>query len=341
MNFKRKIITLSIILFVLTAGYVLGVIFSPERVEKRRANVPLLTNIKKSDVWKVKIKTKDGGIILAKDSNGWTLSINNRSFPADSDKVARFIDELGKLKKSKIITNNPDNWKNFDVIKDKAKRFILYNKSGGEISDLYIGKNGLGGQGFYVRKSKSNEVVQTDSSSISYYLNSRDNFWSYLKIFPKDIKKTDVIKITLKKDAAFDKKDTIKKVSYELFKGDSKKEPFWKVKGKDSFKLDDEKVGRVVEDLITIEGNSFAANITDSDAGLSDAKTIAAFTLQNNDSYSLLVGKEKQGAEQFYVKRSGGKYIYAVSIWKLKRIFKSLDSLKKEEKKAESTKNKK
>jgi len=332
MNFKRKIITLSIILSVLVIGYVLGIVFSPERVEKRRANVPLLTGIEKDKVWKIKVKSKDGELVIAKNSNGWSLSINNESFPADKNKIERFIDAVEKVKKSKIITNNPDNWKNFDVTKNTAKRFILYDKNNKEISDLYIGKEGLGGKGFYVRSAKSNEVIQTDSSSISYYLNTKDDFWSYLKVFPENIKKADVIKITINKNTVFDKDDKIKQFSYTLFKGDSKNAPLWKVEGNNAFKVDDEKVGTLIDDLISMEGNNFEAAIKEEEAGLSDSKTIASFTLQNDEKYSLIVGNKKKSAEQFYVKRDKGSYVYLASVWKLKKVFKSLDSFKLETK---------
>lgn len=332
MNFKRKLITLSIILSVLVVGYVLGIVFSPERVEKRRANVPLLTGIEKDKVWKIKVKSKDGELVIAKNSNGWSLSINNEAFPADKGKIERFIDALKKVKKSKIITNNPDNWKNFNVTKDTAKRFILYDKKNKEISDLYIGKEGLGGKGFYVRSATSNEVIQTDSSSISYYLNTKDDFWSYLKVFPENIKKADIIKITIKKDTVFDKTDKVKQISYTLFKGDSKKEPVWKVEGNNVFKADDEKIGVLIDDLLSMEGNNFEAAIKEGEAGLADSKTMVSFTLQNGEKYSLIVGNKKKSAEQFYGKRGKGKYIYAISVWQLKRVFKPLDTLKLEKK---------
>jgi len=328
MNFKRKIITLSIVLGVLVIGYVLGIIFSPERVEQRKANVPILSGIEKDKVWKIKIKSKDGEIEIAKNSNSWSLSIDNKPFPADKDKIERFIDAVRKVKKSKIITKNPDNWKKFDVTKDSAKHFILYDKNNKIISNLYIGKEGLGGKGYYVRSSKSNEVIQTDSLSFSYYLNIKSDFWSYLKILPKNVKKDDIIKITVKKDMVFDKSDKLKTMSYTLFKGDSKKGSVWQVEGNTSFNIDDEKAGVLLDDLISIEGNSFEAAFTEEEAGITNSRTIFSFTMQNNDKYSLIVGNKKNGAEQFYVKLAKGKYIYAVSVWQLKRIFKSLDYLK-------------
>ena len=342
MKFKRKIITLSIILGVLVIGYVLGIVFSPERVEKRRSNVPVLTGIQKDKVWKIKVKSKNGEIVIAKNSNGWALSIDNKPFPADKDKIGRFIEAMTKVKKSKIITNNPDNWKNFDLTKDTAKRFILYNKDNKVISDLYVGKEGLGGKGLYVRSAKSNEVIQTDTSSISYYLNTKGDFWSYLKIFPKTIKKSDIIKISIKKDTVFDKTDKVKQLSYTLFKGDSKKTPVWQVEGNNTFKIDDEKIGVLIDDLLSMEGNNFEAAINSDEAGLSKSKTIISFMLQNDEKYSLIIGKKKEKEEQFYAKRDKGNYIYAVSVWQLKRVFKPLDSFKLEKKEAgKNTKEKK
>ncbi len=341
MDFKKKVIISVIVIFVLTATYILGVIFSPENVEKRKTQRLLYPGFKKSAVTKIVISNPSGSITLKKDStNKWWVVLNNSLYPADSGKISDLLDEFTKLKEGKLISKNPKNWDNFDVVEKRARHFTFYDIKGKKIVDLLIGKGGIGGSGYYIRKSTGNNVYLI-SEVLSYYMNPAGDFWSYLKIMPKDLKVKDILKIVFFKKAAFDKKDKNPTINYTLYRGATKdKETVWKIEGKENLTLDEDKVNLLTSDLVDFEGVKFVTDKS-ADTGIKTGDTYFEITTQNNKTFKVYVGNKLKGKEQFYVKPANGKYTYVVSVWQLKRIFKPISAIEKKKVKVEKKENSK
>ncbi|GEM_PF-2747823 len=338
MEFRRKIVVLLGIILVLAVSYTLGTIFSPENVHKRRSNIPLYANLKTDKVIKIEVGTKDGKIDIVKNGKAWSVLIDGKPYPANPNKVDSILKEIKKLKQGKVISKNPDNWKDFDVTKDKAKTIAFYDSKNKKLVRLLVGKSGLGGSGYYVRRDDDNTVFQIERD-ISYYLNIKDDFWSYLKIFPQDIKKDKVIKVVVNKRGAFDDKDKYAELKYTLYKNESKEGASWKIREAENKKIDEDEVDILLGDIIRLEGVRFVTGKNPKDVGLVKSDTFLEITTENNKSYRIIVGKKNPKEEQFYVKLKDGEYIYLVSVWQLKRIFKGMDELyKKEEKKKDSKK---
>ncbi len=336
MDFKKKVIISVVIIFVLSVTYILGVIFSPENVEKRRTERLLYPGFKKNIVTKIFISTPAGSVTMKKDStNKWWVVLNNSLYPADSGKISDLLDEFTKLREGKLISRNPKNWDNFDVVEKRARHFTFYDIKGKKIVDLLIGKGGIGGSGYYIRKGTGNNVYLINEV-LSYYMNPAGDFWSYLKIMPKDLKTKDILKVQFFKKAAFDKKDKNPTINYTLYKSAAKgKETVWKIEGRENLALDEDKINLLMSDIVDFEGVKFVTNKSE-DTGIKPGDTYFEVTTEKNKTFKVYVGNKVKDKEQFYVKPEGGKYTYVVSVWQLKRVFKPINTLevKKENKKS-------
>ena len=341
MDFKKKLTISIIIIFVLSVTYILGVIFSPENVEKRKTERLLYPGFKKDVVTKIFISTPAGSVTMKKDnSDKWWVVLNNSLYPADSGKISDLLDEFAKLKEGKLISKNPKNWDNFDVVKKRARHFTFYDIKGKEVVDLLIGKGGIGGSGYYVRKSTGNNVYLINEV-LSYYMNPAGDFWSYLKIMPKGLKAKDILKIVFFKKNAFDKKDKNPSINYTLYREATKdKETVWRIEGKESLTLDEDKINLLINDIVDFEGVRFVTNKSE-DTGINPGDTYFEVTTEKNNVFRVYVGSKLKDKEQFYVKPKGGKYTYAVSVWQLKKVFKPVSALEKkvEKDKAKANKN--
>ena len=59
LNFKNKVVVLSIILAVLIATYVLGIIFSPANISRREAATPLFIVLDKDSIARIEIAGRE------------------------------------------------------------------------------------------------------------------------------------------------------------------------------------------------------------------------------------------------------------------------------------------
>ncbi len=334
MDFKKKLIVSVVVIFVLAIAYILGVIFSPERVEKRKSETLLYPNLNSDAVKKIVISVDGDSLTIKRDnSDKWWVVLNNSLYPANGKRIESLLEEFKKFKSGNFVSKDPKNWDNFNVVEKKANRFTFYDSDEKKLVDLLVGKRGLGGKGFYIRRSDSNNVFLT-KAFLSYYMKAEGDFWSYLKIMPEGFKQENIIKVSVHKERPFDDKDKAPKFNYVLYREvDKKGKEIWKIEGKERLKLDKDKIDRLIEDVARFEGVEFVTDKSADEVGVNSSNTYFEVFTQDDKSVRVYVGDKVKDNAQFYAKRKDGKYVYVVSAWQLKRVFKPINDIEEKEKK--------
>lgn len=326
---KKKVISLSIILTLLTVTYVLGIVFSPESVQNRKAQEPVFTILNKESVAMIEII--EGGLPtkLEKRGEDWVVLINSMAFPASESRIDSLLDLVIALKKSQVVSANPENWQNFEVSEKNSKQLKLFNSSEQVIAHLHIGKSGLGSKGNYIRLDSSNEVIKSDRS-LDFYMNSEESFWSDLRLFPRDFTGEDIIRITVRSRISFsEREEKLNGLDYTLVLENVSGVENWQVYGMDSslYPLSPEKVDSVANTLAAFEGNEFITDVVQDQAGLADPVAEIEFTTIDDVSYTLQVGAHSQEENQYYIKVAGQPYGYMAAAWRLEKILVPLETL--------------
>ncbi len=327
LKFEKKILLLSIILSVLIIIYILGIIFSPASIRRREAETQLFPILNKDRISEIKISDPEDSVTLKKTDNAWTILIGGIYFPASDSRIEALLKHLISLKRNKVLSVNPDTWKDFDVAGDTGQRILLFDKSENKIVDLVVGKAGLGGKGRYVRIEGTEEVIQVDKFFYSY-LNTDKKYWSHLKLFPSDFEGRDFISITVRSHISLNEDNAASSpLDYTLVMREGGENLAWKVEGRENMVLSNKKVDRMANSLANFEGIEFAAGISEQAAGFFSPSAVILFTTVDDRTYRLLIGNRAPEADQFYVKLEGQTYSYLAAEWRIKEIIKPLEEL--------------
>ena len=328
LSFRRKVLILGVLIAVLAGIYIAGLLFSPARVGRRQAESPLIAGFnrqQRDQVAEIRISGDQGNLKLLKRGDSWILPGPQREYPASAIKIESFLDFLADLTRSRIVTSNPDAWEEFEVHSDATRRIQLLDSTGGQLTEIIVGKSAVGSEDNYVRLGGSNEILLT-ARSFDYYLNVEERFWAYLRIFPEDLEGQSIMRITVDSSLRFEGQDS-DPLQYTLVLS-SEQPAVWRLVERPEVDLDDSKVDLLAGNLADLEGSEFAHGVSAEESGLADpAARILLSTVDDRD-FRLLVGKEA-GDGQYYVSLENGIFTYKVSEWRIKGIFKGIGELER------------
>ncbi len=323
LSLQRKVLILAVIIALLAGAYILGFFFSPARVGKREAQSPLLDRIDWDSVAEVRLKSEQGEVELVYTGASWVLPGGTVELPASQSRIEALVDFLKELKRSRIVTANPEAWEDFDLGSEAARRIELFDSAGAGLVDLIIGKAETGGSSNYVRLGTSNEVVLSNRL-FNYYLNVDPKFWSYLRIFPKDLQGQDLMRISVKSKVLFED-GAQSDLDYTLLLSIGEQSA-WQSAEQPELNLDNSEIDLLASNIAGIEGIEFAVGVSAAEAGIDDPAAQVLISTADDRDFRLLVGGYG-GEKQLYAALEGGKLIYKVSEWRLKGILKPLDEL--------------
>jgi len=333
LKFKEKVLILGATIAVLAVTCALGILFSAASVQRREASTPVFPQLNKAQIGLIELSDKTGRVKLKKEGAGWSVQIGDLFLPASGSRVDGLLAQLASLKRSRIVTNNPEKWKDFQVSEDTAKRVKLADAAGKAAADLLVGKESLSGRENYLRLQGANEVLQSDRS-LGTYLNLESKFWSQLKPFPSDLNSQDLNRISLK--GRLKLKEETRELNYTLALGGQKEKNAWKLEGDPGAELANDKVDGLASSLVLFEGSEYAVGVKEEAAGLSPAQAEVFFSTVKDKSFRLLVGAALPGGEQYYVKLEGAPFIYLASEWRVKQVLPALAELKAKKEAAKS-----
>ena len=327
LSFRRKVLILGICIAVLAGTYILGLVFSPARVGRREAESPLIAGFNRQlrdRVAEIRISTGQGNLRLQKRGDSWILPGAKQEYPASASRIEALLDFLADLARTRVVTSNPDAWEEFEVQNEAPRRIQLFDSSGGELTDLIVGKSVVGGEDDYVRLGGSNEILLSNRS-FDYYLNPEERFWAYLRIFPEDLEGQSIMRISVESTLQFEDQGP-EELRYTLVLS-SEQPAVWKLVDRSEVDLDNSKVDLLAGNLADLEGTEFAHGVSAAETGLADpAARILISTVDDRD-FRLLVGGQA-GSDQYYATVENGTFIYKVSEWRVKGILKSIEDLR-------------
>ena len=328
-SFQRKVLILGVCIAVLAGTYILGLVFSPARVGRREAEAPLIAGFERQQrdaVAEIRIRSDEGQRILLKEGDSWTLPGAEKEYPASATRIDALLGFISDLARTRIVTNNPEAWEEFQVGQEAVKRIQLLDSGGDELAEIIVGKPAVGSENNYVRLGGSNETILTNRS-FDYYLNVAERFWAYLRIFPEDLEGQSIMRITVDSSLRFEEQgpDSLR---YTLVLS-SGQPAVWTVAERSEVELDNSKIDLLANNLADLEGTEFAHGVGDQESGLSAAAARILISTVDGRDYRLLVGAEA-GDEQYYVALENGDYIYQVAQWRIKGILKDIEDLRAE-----------
>jgi hypothetical protein len=325
-QFKNKVLILGLIAGALAAAYALGLVFSPVNVQKRRSELPLLPGFKSEAVAKIEVSSEAGGTIqVDKAGQDWSLLIAGSPFPASAERVGWFLDSMAGLRRSRLVSANPESWASFGVGDEARTRIRLTDSAGKSLVSLIVGQSEPGERGSFARLEGSNEVLLL-SRSLSSYLDGSLSYWSHLKLFPAELAGGgSIMRISVRASLSF-ADGTPRRLAYTLIRGTEGGRKWQVVEpaAARSSVLDDKAVDRLAGTLADFEGNEFVPGSPAS--GLESPSAEILFSTENNRDYRILVGA-RSGEDQYFAKVDGGDYLYLIPEWRVRTATQPLEEM--------------
>ncbi len=324
MQFKNKVLILGLVAGALAAAYALGLVFSPTNVQKRRSEQPLLPGFKKEAVARIEVSSDKGTIQVEREDKSWKLLIGGSPFPASEERVGWFLDSVSGLRRSRLVSTNPESWSSFGVTEQAKNRIRLSDAGGKALVDLIVGNSEPGDRGSFARLQGGNEVLLL-SRSLSNYLDGSLSYWSHLRFFPADLAGTSIMRISVRASLSF-ADGTQRKLAYTLIRGNGAGRKWQVVEpaAQRSAVLDDKEVDRLAGTLADFEGNEFVPGKPA--AGLESPSAEVLFSTENNKDYRILIGS-RSGQDQYYAKVDGGEFLYLIPEWRGRTATRPLEEM--------------
>jgi hypothetical protein len=329
MVFKKKFLILSIILVGLAVLYTFGIVFSPSNIQRREIEKSFFQTIQSAKIHKIEMEKSDNTMItLVKNQDGsWAVEIEGTFYPADTNKITNFIERIAEMKYFREITNDVKNWENFEVSENKAGKLLMSDSEGRNVLTLYVGKEGIGGEGNYIRIEEENTVYLSEIS-VGYYIDQETNYWSQLKILPADLQGDDITSISVDASIQIDEETGTVDTSYILVKEVTEEnENIWTIEN-DDVEINQTKAVSLANAITKLRGAEFCppSELSSADTGLQDPKAVVNITTGTGKTYTISVGNQRD-ENQFYLKMIDSPMVYAVSKWNIRNILKSKEEL--------------
>jgi hypothetical protein len=222
-------------------------------------------------------------------------------YPADSATVASLLENVLKLKKDILVSENPDKQATFEVDTVKGILLDVLDLEGKSFGRVIIGKNASDWSSNYVRGENGTAVYQAQGIS-RYVFGTDKNRWTYKSIMKFD--KASVAQVTLAKKGA-------PAIALAL-EGDSVKT--WNITQPVQKAADSTKVTELLTGLSTLMATEYEDSAyTDSATGLADPSITVSVTFKSGSVKTVAFGNLKAGANKVWVMVPERPYRYLVN----------------------------
>ncbi len=328
MQFKVKLIAVCAVLGVLILSFILGNIFSPEQVQKRSEEKPLFSGIKTANAVSVEISKEGKTVHLAKKGPVWMVKVGDEEFPAENSRIEGFLSAVQKLKRIRVVGSKEDYWKQLGLTAEEASHVVVKDQAGIPIVDIFSGKADPGGKGNYLRTSSA-PVSYLVGGSLSSYLGRDEAYWSDLRLFPEDLKGTNIMHLKIQSRKRMDEKDTKSfDGDYTIVKSADKNKRGWIVQSSPGKELDSAAVDSMANALADLNAVQYVPSSETAAAGLDSPFATITVTSDTDKTYTLSLGTMKE-ENKYYASISNKPYLFAVSKWSVERALKPLSELEK------------
>ena len=311
MKYRTKIISLSAVIVFLAASYFMGGLFTAQKKVDKKAMEPLFDQALRETLTSIKVSTtpETGLVTIEKDAekDEWVIRIDeNVTYPASRIRVNSLISSVFDVTKYKLMGRGEKYWAEFELESNRADTVEVF-KDGQSMFTLYVGKEGPGGKGDYVRSSLSDEIYLTDAT-MQRHFGQDPRYWFNMRLFPEGYTGEDIFAISFI-DMNSDGKISIKR--------------------EEQGKLD--KWVNLIPGGPTPEGK-VADAIADNLALLEAVNFVNGAELTPNVIMELDTGKlghltidcqkiKDEGQYVYLLKKRGDSYMYLIKEDKLKRLF--------------------
>lgn len=309
MKFKTKVISLSVAIVILASTYFLGGLFTAQKAVEKKAMEPMFDMALKDTLTAVKVSTNAGNVTIekGKEADEWVVRIDeNVTYPASTVRVKSLITSVFDVTKFKLMGRGEKYWAEFELESNRADTVEVI-QDGKTMFTLYVGKEGPGGKGDYVRSSLSEEIYLTDAT-MQRHFGQDPRYWFNMRLFPEGYTGDDIFAFTFN-DMNSDRKISLKREA-------QKKLGKWINLVPGGPAPEGKIADAIADNLALLEAVNFVngAELTPNVVMEIDTGKLGHLTI---DCQKIM----DEGQYVYLLKKRGDSYMYLIQEDKLKRLF--------------------
>jgi hypothetical protein len=267
----------------------------------------------------IRVNGETNKLTLSKEGDQWVVTEKD-NLPADKGEIKQALQIVSELKRDNIISKNPTKQEIFQVDPNKGFEVEIDGKEDKTLAHFYIGKNGPDFMSTYFRKADSDEVILYKGFHLRSRFDKPADTW--LDKFVILVQEQDVDRIEFKRaDGPFSLVHDHEEEKWRLDSPEKSdiKEKMEKDITQTLFNLRAAKVQRLKPDQPLEE------------FGLDNPFLIINIIMADETTKTLLIGKEDEKTEEYYVKLFDGDIIYSVGKFAIDKLNTPWQELKIEE----------
>jgi hypothetical protein len=197
MSFRARLLSLSCVLAGLIALQVIGIAFSPDRVQARTSGQPLVPGASAQKIDGFDISTNgETKIRVRKAADGWETLSDARTYPASADRITTFLRTVAGLSRTTLVSSDAAHLSELGLSSDSARLLVLH-RAGSKEAALFVGKRGPGGDADYVQV-RGERAVFLARGSLAFFLAQEPAYWFELHVLPDDVQGSTISEITVR-----------------------------------------------------------------------------------------------------------------------------------------------
>jgi len=257
MSFRTRLLALGAALACLLALLVLGIFFSPDRVQARTSGRPLLPGVSAQKIDGIDIAVNgETRIRLRRTAAGWEIPTGTRPYPASTDRIATFLRTVTGLQRTSLVSSDSRHLSELGLSAEAARLLVLH-QAGAPDAGLLVGKRGPSGDADYVQV-QGEPSVYLARGSLAFFLAQDQPSWYELHVLPDDVQGTTIAAITVSGSLDLDGSGTsVLRGGYTLRRPSADKQDQWVI-GSPEKTADRVTAGAMASSLAMLEGVDFA-----------------------------------------------------------------------------------
>jgi len=240
-------------------------------------------------------------LALSKSEGLWKV-VNGHSFPADRERVERFLSILENMVTEQVVSNNPERLALFGLDEKTSPHVKVWDGRARLVADLWVGKTDVDGRQF-IQRAGSSEVTTVSQNLTPFILQDLDG-WKDKTLL--SLSETDAQRLVLSKGS----EDTILE----------KKNGQWRMISPEDRDPDPLALRTLFDSLKNLKADRLADSLDGTQANFEKPDYKLSIRLADS-SLKLVVFSASKDRSTYYAKNGDQSLIYLVSAAQVENLF--------------------
>ncbi len=323
-GFRPRLIRIAAILSALIGLFIVGLLFSPQRMQARAAARPLLGLASPAEISAVDVVFRGSvQISLRRSESGWEAVAGSGTFPAAAERADALVGLLAGLQRGTLVSRGTASGAELGLGEEAAHLLLLRRAAGNPEIGLLVGARAPSGEEDYmmVRGETSAHLVR---GNLSVLLSQERPYWLELHLLPEEVSGAAISRIAVTGAVSLGARAENIRADYTLVRAVGDQNPAWSML-RETRPVDALVANSMADQLAQLEGDDLFEPAHAQGSGGEEALTVEVTTAEGK-SYGFFV-RSVGTRRKLSATTSWSPWTYPVNPVLLRRVIRPVSEL--------------